>query len=132
LPLKKGIAQSDSGPPEHACPKTMRAVGNACSNNHLAIAEPCQRVPLNDGSLSAGYRWAKDCQGKNHGTRSGRRVETAPEVCRTEPMIVARTRIGGGSWEVKTDTTDPLSVADGACSRTSQPDNASEWRPLGR
>ena len=38
-------------------PKAMRAVGNACSTNNLAIAIPCHRVLHHDGSLSAGYHW---------------------------------------------------------------------------
>jgi AraC family transcriptional regulator, regulatory protein of adaptative response / methylated-DNA-[protein]-cysteine methyltransferase len=35
-------------------PRAMRAVGNACSTNKLALAIPCHRVLLNDGRLSGG------------------------------------------------------------------------------
>jgi AraC family transcriptional regulator, regulatory protein of adaptative response / methylated-DNA-[protein]-cysteine methyltransferase len=38
-------------------PKSMRAVGNACSTNNLAIAIPCHRVIHRDGTLSGGYHW---------------------------------------------------------------------------
>jgi AraC family transcriptional regulator of adaptative response/methylated-DNA-[protein]-cysteine methyltransferase len=38
-------------------PKAMRAVGNACSTNNLAIAIPCHRVLHHDGTLSGGYHW---------------------------------------------------------------------------
>ena len=37
-------------------PKSVRAVGQACSANNLAVAIPCHRVVRNDGGLS-GYRW---------------------------------------------------------------------------
>ena len=37
-------------------PKSVRAVGQACSANVLAVAIPCHRVVRNDGGLS-GYRW---------------------------------------------------------------------------
>lgn len=37
-------------------PRSMRAVANACGQNHLAIVVPCHRVVRNDGSLG-GYRW---------------------------------------------------------------------------
>ena len=37
-------------------PKSVRAVANACGQNHLAVAIPCHRVVRSDGSLS-GYRW---------------------------------------------------------------------------
>ncbi len=37
-------------------PKAVRAVGNACANNNLAIAIPCHRVVRTDGGLG-GYRW---------------------------------------------------------------------------
>jgi AraC family transcriptional regulator, regulatory protein of adaptative response / methylated-DNA-[protein]-cysteine methyltransferase len=33
-------------------PKAMRAVGNACSTNNLALAVPCHRVLHRDGTLS--------------------------------------------------------------------------------
>lgn len=38
-------------------PKAMRAVGNACSTNKLALAIPCHRVLHRDGTLSRGYHW---------------------------------------------------------------------------
>jgi AraC family transcriptional regulator, regulatory protein of adaptative response / methylated-DNA-[protein]-cysteine methyltransferase len=38
-------------------PKAMRAVGNACSTNNLALAVPCHRVLHRDGTLSGGYHW---------------------------------------------------------------------------
>jgi AraC family transcriptional regulator of adaptative response/methylated-DNA-[protein]-cysteine methyltransferase len=38
-------------------PKAMRAVGNACSTNNLALAIPCHRVLHRDGTLSGGYHW---------------------------------------------------------------------------
>jgi AraC family transcriptional regulator of adaptative response/methylated-DNA-[protein]-cysteine methyltransferase len=38
-------------------PTAMRAVGNACSTNNLALAIPCHRVLHRDGTLSGGYHW---------------------------------------------------------------------------
>lgn len=43
-------------------PKAVRAVGNACSTNNLAVAVPCHRVLRSDGSLSGGYHWGDDRQ----------------------------------------------------------------------
>jgi AraC family transcriptional regulator, regulatory protein of adaptative response / methylated-DNA-[protein]-cysteine methyltransferase len=37
-------------------PRAVRAVGQACAANPLAVAIPCHRVVRNDGGL-AGYRW---------------------------------------------------------------------------
>lgn len=37
-------------------PKSVRAVGQACGANPLAVAIPCHRVVRTDGTLS-GYRW---------------------------------------------------------------------------
>ena len=38
-------------------PKAMRAVGNACSTNNLALTIPCHRVLHRDGTLSGRYHW---------------------------------------------------------------------------
>src|SRR5882757_9386214 len=37
-------------------PKSLRAVGQACAENPIALAIPCHRVMGNSGSM-AGYRW---------------------------------------------------------------------------
>jgi AraC family transcriptional regulator of adaptative response/methylated-DNA-[protein]-cysteine methyltransferase len=37
-------------------PNSVRAVGQACGANMLAVAIPCHRVVRSDGALS-GYRW---------------------------------------------------------------------------
>jgi len=42
--------------------KAIRAVGNACSTNNLALAIPCHRVTRKDGSLSGGYHWGSERQ----------------------------------------------------------------------
>ncbi|HWY24573.1 MAG TPA: methylated-DNA--[protein]-cysteine S-methyltransferase [Nevskia sp.] len=39
-------------------PRLSREVGQACSDNPLALIVPCHRVLKKDGSLS-GYRWGK-------------------------------------------------------------------------
>ena len=43
-------------------PKAMRAVGNACSNNMLAIAVPCHRVLRNDDTPSGRREWGSERQ----------------------------------------------------------------------
>jgi AraC family transcriptional regulator of adaptative response/methylated-DNA-[protein]-cysteine methyltransferase len=43
-------------------PAAVRAVGNACSLNNLAVAVPCHRVLRKDGTLSGGYHWGDDRQ----------------------------------------------------------------------
>jgi AraC family transcriptional regulator, regulatory protein of adaptative response / methylated-DNA-[protein]-cysteine methyltransferase len=43
-------------------PKAMRAVGNACSNNRLAIAIPCHRVLRNDDTPSGRRDWGSERQ----------------------------------------------------------------------
>jgi AraC family transcriptional regulator, regulatory protein of adaptative response / methylated-DNA-[protein]-cysteine methyltransferase len=43
-------------------PRAIRAVGNACGSNNLAIAVPCHRVLYSDGSLSGGYHWGTERQ----------------------------------------------------------------------
>jgi AraC family transcriptional regulator, regulatory protein of adaptative response / methylated-DNA-[protein]-cysteine methyltransferase len=43
-------------------PNAMRAVGNACSTNNLALAIPCHRVLHRDGSLSGGFHWGDATQ----------------------------------------------------------------------
>ena len=40
-------------------PNAMRAVGQACGANPVAVAIPCHRVVRRDGDLS-GYRWGID------------------------------------------------------------------------
>jgi AraC family transcriptional regulator of adaptative response/methylated-DNA-[protein]-cysteine methyltransferase len=40
-------------------PRAVRAVGNACGKNPVAVAIPCHRVVRNDGG-EGGYRWGAD------------------------------------------------------------------------
>jgi AraC family transcriptional regulator of adaptative response/methylated-DNA-[protein]-cysteine methyltransferase len=40
-------------------PKAVRAVGNACANNRVAVVVPCHRVVRLDGA-PGGYRWGPD------------------------------------------------------------------------
>jgi O-6-methylguanine DNA methyltransferase len=41
--------------------KSLRAIGQACADNLIALAIPCQRVIGNSGSL-ANYRYGADCK----------------------------------------------------------------------
>jgi AraC family transcriptional regulator, regulatory protein of adaptative response / methylated-DNA-[protein]-cysteine methyltransferase len=43
-------------------PNAIRAVGNACSTNNLAVAIPCHRVLHKDGSPSGGKHWGNGRQ----------------------------------------------------------------------
>jgi AraC family transcriptional regulator of adaptative response/methylated-DNA-[protein]-cysteine methyltransferase len=43
-------------------PNAMRAVGNACSTNNLAVVIPCHRVLHKDGSPSGGNHWSNGRQ----------------------------------------------------------------------
>jgi AraC family transcriptional regulator of adaptative response/methylated-DNA-[protein]-cysteine methyltransferase len=43
-------------------PNAMRAVGNACSTNNLAVVIPCHRVLHKDGSPSGGNPWSNGRQ----------------------------------------------------------------------
>jgi AraC family transcriptional regulator, regulatory protein of adaptative response / methylated-DNA-[protein]-cysteine methyltransferase len=43
-------------------PNAVRAVGNACSSNNLAVAIPCHRVLHKDGSPSGGNHWSNGRQ----------------------------------------------------------------------
>ena len=40
-------------------PRAVRAVGNACAHNTIAVLVPCHRVVRTDGSLG-NYRWGAD------------------------------------------------------------------------
>jgi AraC family transcriptional regulator of adaptative response/methylated-DNA-[protein]-cysteine methyltransferase len=43
-------------------PNAVRAVGNACSTNNLAVAIPCHRVLHKDGSPGGGNHWGNGRQ----------------------------------------------------------------------
>jgi AraC family transcriptional regulator, regulatory protein of adaptative response / methylated-DNA-[protein]-cysteine methyltransferase len=43
-------------------PNAVRAVGNACSANNLAVAVPCHRVLHKDGSPTGGNHWSNGRQ----------------------------------------------------------------------
>jgi AraC family transcriptional regulator of adaptative response/methylated-DNA-[protein]-cysteine methyltransferase len=68
-------------------PKAMRAVGNACSNSHLAIIIPCHRVLRSDGSFSGGYH------GGNERQRDLINREAAAKP-RRRPTSASRTNLG--------------------------------------
>ena len=70
-------------------PKAMRAVGNACSTNHLAVAIPCHRVLRSDGSFSGGTYWSDG----RHDKMIRREAALAPQVrtkgrARAKPLSV--------------------------------------------
>jgi AraC family transcriptional regulator, regulatory protein of adaptative response / methylated-DNA-[protein]-cysteine methyltransferase len=56
-----------------AKPQAVRAVGNACGANPIALIVPCHRVLRNDGSLG-GYRWGIERKQKLLTQESGRRT----------------------------------------------------------
>jgi AraC family transcriptional regulator, regulatory protein of adaptative response / methylated-DNA-[protein]-cysteine methyltransferase len=64
-------------------PNAMRAVGNACSTNNLAVAIPCHRVLHKDGSPSGGKHWA-------NGRQRALIDREADAVSRKRPTAAAR------------------------------------------
>jgi AraC family transcriptional regulator of adaptative response/methylated-DNA-[protein]-cysteine methyltransferase len=56
IPLGRTATYSDIAE-RIGAPKAIRAVGNACSTNQLAVVVPCHRVLHKDGSLSGGDFW---------------------------------------------------------------------------
>jgi AraC family transcriptional regulator of adaptative response/methylated-DNA-[protein]-cysteine methyltransferase len=61
IPLGRTATYSDIAE-RIGAPKAIRAVGNACSTNQLAVVVPCHRVLHKDGSLSGGEFWGRGRQ----------------------------------------------------------------------
>ena len=55
IPLGKTVSYGDIAE-RIGAPKAVRAVAQACSSNHLAVAIPCHRVVRKSGDMG-GYRW---------------------------------------------------------------------------
>ena len=54
--------------------KSLRAIGQACADNPIALAIPCHRVMGNSGSL-LNYRYGAQCKTISDQSRSGGCVE---------------------------------------------------------